>query len=142
MEAVEQETRAVAGRWFDALGRHDGAAALAVLADDVEWINNPAVKGLSDVIPWLGVYHGREAVLGTFTIWAALSEVKEFELLDLFVKGNDALAIVHEKALIKTTGKFYDIEFIQRLSVRDGHIARWKSYWDTCKGIVAFRADL
>ena len=138
---TDQETQEVCGRWFGALARHDGAAALSVLADDVLWINGPGVKGLSDIIPWLGIYRGREAVIGTFKIWGELSEVKEFELKDLFVKGDQALALVHEKALIKPTGKYYDMEFIQRITVKDGHIVRWQSYWDTCLGVAAFRRD-
>jgi muconolactone delta-isomerase len=54
-------TRSVVDRWFGALKRGDGQAALACLDENVVWINNPGEKGLSDIIPWLGEYHGRKA---------------------------------------------------------------------------------
>src|SRR5262245_32734403 len=137
-DSSPEMTRRVADRWFAALKAGDGAAALGCLADDVVWINNPPDKGLSDIIPWLGEYHGRQAVLGTFEIWARLSAVQSFELVRLVIDGAEALAIVHEVAKVKATGLNYDIEFIQRLRVADERIVFWKSYWDTVKGIVPF----
>ncbi|MFD2184157.1 ankyrin repeat domain-containing protein [Rhodoplanes azumiensis] len=135
-------TRPVVERWFAALARGDGAGALACLADDVVWINNPGVKGLSDIVPWLGEYHGRAAVEQSFVIWGQLSQVREFELRGIVYGGDEALAIVHERATIKATGLDYDIEFIQRIRVADGRIVFWKSYWDTVQGIVPFRGDM
>ncbi len=140
--AVETMTRQVADRWFGALKSGDGAGALACLADDVTWINSPPDRGLSDIIPWLGEYHGRDAVAGTFVIWGELSEVRKFELRSLTIHGDEALAIVHEVALVKPTGLFYDIEFIQRLRIANDRIVMWKSYWDTSKGIAAFRGNM
>jgi ketosteroid isomerase-like protein len=135
-------TRAVVDRWFAALRSGDGAAALNCLDDNVVWINNPADKGVSDIVPWLGEYHGRKAVEDTFVIWGQLSQVKHFELRKVVFDGDEALAIVHEVATIKATGLDYDIEFIQRIRVANERIVFWKSYWDTSKGIVAFRGDM
>lgn len=128
--------------WFDALARGDGQAALNILDENVVWVNTSPEQGLSDIIPWLGEYHGRDAVAETFVIWAELSEVKDFEVRRLFVDGDEAVAVVHEVALVKPTGLHYDIEFIQRLGIENGRIVRWTSYWDTAKGIVAFRSDM
>ena len=128
MTEIEEDVRATVSRWFDALKRGDGKAALECLDDNVLWINTSTEPGLSDIVPWLGTYKGRDAVAGTFVIWAELSEVREFELKRIFYDGDEAVAVVHEVALIKPTGLFYDIEFIQRLGVRDGKIISWKSY--------------
>ena len=68
-------------------------------------------------------------------IWGELSEVREFEVLKLFFQDDEAIAVVHEVALVQPTGLFYDIEFVEPLGVADGKIARWTSYWDTSKGI-------
>jgi uncharacterized protein len=140
--SIEQMTRRVAERWFSALKAGDTQSALACLADAVTWINSPPDRGLSDIIPWLGEFHGREAVAGTFVTWGQLSEIHEFELRSLTINSDEAFAVVHEVALIKSTGLFYDIEFIQRLRISDERIVMWKSYWDTSKGIAAFRGDL
>ena len=112
------------------------------LADNIVWSNTRPIEGLSDIIPWLGEFHGIGEVHQTFLVWADLSEVESFELLELFINGNEAVGLVHERAKIKTTGLYYDIEFIHRLTVEHGKIVRWKSYWDTAFGITAFRGDL
>lgn len=135
-------TRSVVNRWFDALRRGDGAAALACLDDNVVWINSPPDKGLSDIVTWLGEYHGRKAVEETFVIWGQLSQVKQMEVRNIVYDRDEAFAIVHEVATIRATGLDYDIEFIQRIRVANDRIVFWKSYWDTSKGIVAFRGDL
>ncbi|MEZ5785363.1 MAG: ankyrin repeat domain-containing protein [Xanthobacteraceae bacterium] len=135
-------TRAVVNRWFDALRRGDGAAALNCLDDNVVWINSPPDKGVSDIVPWLGEYHGRQAVEETFVIWGQLSQVKQMEVRNIVYDRDEALAIVHEVATIRATGLDYDIEFIQRIRVANDRIVFWKSYWDTSKGIVAFRGDM
>jgi ankyrin repeat protein/ketosteroid isomerase-like protein len=135
-------TRAVVDRWFAAMGRGDTATALGCLDDNVVWINNPGEKGLSDIVPWLGEYHGRAAVAETFVIWGQNSQIKKFEVLKIVVEGDEALCIVHEVATIKATGLDYDIEFIQRIRVANDRIVSWKSYWDTSKGIVPFRGDM
>lgn len=135
-------TRSVAERWFNALKAGDGQQALSCLDDNVVWINNPGEKGLSDIVPWLGEYHGLQAVIGTFVIWGRLSAVKQFELRELAINGDEVFAVVHEVATIKATGLDYDIEFIQRFRVANGKIVFWKSYWDTVKGIIPFRGDM
>ncbi len=140
--STPEQTRAVAERWFAALHASDTAAVADCLAQDVVWVNNPPVPGLSDIVPWLGEYHGRAAVLGSFAVWGERAAVQQFELRKLLIDGAEALAVVHEVALIKATGLYYDIEFIQRLRVAGGTISHWQSYWDTVKGIVPFRGNL
>jgi ankyrin repeat protein/ketosteroid isomerase-like protein len=135
-------TRTVANRWFDALKAGNGEQALACLDDNIVWINNPGEKGLSDIVPWLGEYHGKPAVIGTFLIWGNLSAVQQFELREMVVRGDEVFAVVHEVATIKATGLNYDIEFIQRFRVANDRIIWWKSYWDTVKGIIPFRGDM
>jgi ankyrin repeat protein/ketosteroid isomerase-like protein/muconolactone delta-isomerase len=139
---MEHTTRHIAMQWFDALKRGDGQAALACLDEDVHWVNNPGVKGLSDIIPWLGDFHGLNAVIKSFEIWGQLSSVVSFDLVKLVIDGDEVFAVVHEVATIKATGLNYDIEFIQRFRVAHDKIVEWKSYWDTVQGIVPFRGDM
>ncbi|WP_415238652.1 ankyrin repeat domain-containing protein [Seleniivibrio woodruffii] len=142
MSLLKNDTKAVADKWFKALRERDGASAMECLDKNVVWSNTKPIPGLSEIIPWLGEYHGVGEVHQTFMVWAKLSEVESFELLELFINGDEAIGLVHEKAKIIPTGLYYDIEFIHRLTVEDGKIVRWKSYWDTAFGIVAFRGDL
>lgn len=142
MASTPEMTRSIAEKWFGALKAGKGEEALSCLDQNIVWINNPPEKGLSDIIPWLGEYHGFQAVLGTFVIWGQLSQVRNFELRELVINGDEVFAVVHEVAEIKATGLCYDIEFIQRFRVSDGKIVFWKSYWDTVKGIIPFRGDM
>jgi ankyrin repeat protein/ketosteroid isomerase-like protein len=139
---MSAETKKVADVWFEALNKRDGATALGCLDENVVWSNTRPVHGVTEIIPWLGEFHGLTEVRQTFEVWAKLSEVKSFELKELFINGDEAIGLVHEYALIKPTGLYYDIEFIHRLTVKNGKIIKWKSYWDTAAGVVAFRGDL
>jgi ketosteroid isomerase-like protein len=141
-DSGRQSTEQVVARWFDALRRGDGPAALDCLADDIVWENNPPLPEFDGVIPWLGIFRSRDEVIESFRVWGNLSQVEQFELLDTFIKDDEALGIVHEVALIKPTQLRYDIEFIQRIQVAGGKIVRWKSYWDTTRGLAAFGARL
>lgn len=76
--ASSEMTRAVVERWFNALRRGDGAAALNCLDDNVVRINSPPDKGLSDIVSWLGEYHWRKAVEETFVIWGQLSQANKW----------------------------------------------------------------
>ena len=142
-------TQAVTTQWFNALKAGNGAAALDCLDPAVHWINSPeapgklgGIPGLSAIVPWLGDFPNKQAVIDSFAIWAKLSQVLDFQLVDILIKDDQALAIIHEKAVIKATGLNYDIEFIQRIRVANNQIVFWKSYWDTAQGIVAFRGDM
>lgn len=145
----EDATRAVVERWFKALGEFDGEAALACIDDNVRWINNPAeegkaggIPGLSAIIPWLGDFSSKKDVVQSFVIWAKFSEVLKHEHLDILYKDDQAMAVAHEIARIKTTGMVYEIEFIQRLRVSGGKIVMLRAYWDSSRGVVAFRGDM
>jgi uncharacterized protein len=142
MQPDVEMTRRVAERWFSALKAGNGEQALSCLDENIVWINNPGEKGLSDIVPWLGEYHGLQAVIGSFVIWGRLSAVQLFELRELVINGDEVFAVVHEVATIKATGLNYDIEFIQRFRVANEKIVFWKSYWDTVKGIIPFRGDM
>lgn len=64
------------------------------------------------------------------------------KLYVLLKRRGDLSLAQFEVALIKPSGRFYDIEFIQRLRIQGDHIIMWKSCWDSSKGNVAFRGDM
>jgi len=141
-EITSNQTKIIAERWFAALKQGNLDDILSCLDKNILWINNPTEKGLSDIIPWLGEYHGVEAVKQTFIKWGQLSEIQNFELKKLTVDGNEVFAVVREVVKIKATNLIYDIEFLQRFKVLNDKIIFWKIYWDSVKAIVAFRGDM
>jgi ketosteroid isomerase-like protein len=130
-------TRAVAQKWFDGMTHHDPDSAFTCLDENVEWINYKIVPGYNDIMPWIGTVHGIEAVQKTGVIFLGLVDVQSEELLELVVEGENAMGIIHEKSVVKATGKAFEIEFVQWLKVRNGKIVRWKSYTDPSEIIRA-----
>jgi ketosteroid isomerase-like protein len=119
-----------AKRWFGGLTSGDINTALACLDANVEWINYRIEAGYNDLMPWIGTYHGVEAVLNSFRIFTSLVQVNKEELIKLVVDGDEAAGVIHEVSVVKETGLEFEIEFIQWLTIREGKIVRWKSYTD------------
>ncbi|UKY47783.1 nuclear transport factor 2 family protein [Streptomyces inhibens] len=127
---MTRTTRETATGWFSALTSGDADRALGYLADDIEWVNYTPVPGYNDRMPWIGTYHGPAAVLDSLKVFLDVVDVGTEELVELIVEGDQAIGILYEKSVVKKTGQAFEIEFIQRLTVRDGKIVRWKSYTD------------
>ena len=145
----EENTRAVVGRWFEALDAGEIDTAMACLDDNVHWINSPAeggkpggIPGLSAIIPWLGDFSNKADVMATFGPWGERQETVKYERLNTMFKDDQALVLVHEAARIKATGLIYDVEFVQRIQVKGDVIVMLKAYWDTSQAVAAFRGDM
>jgi len=136
---VDAETRRVAQGWFDALTGGDIQTALAYLDEDIEFINYTPVPGYNDDMAWIGTYRGRDAAFGSFQVFVGACDVQVEELVALVVDGQEAMGVIHEVSVVRDTGQRFEIEFIQRLTIRDGKIVRWKSYTDPSPIIRALR---
>ncbi|MDH3327888.1 MAG: nuclear transport factor 2 family protein [Desulfobulbaceae bacterium] len=137
----EATTRSVAERWFKAIEDGDVDTALNMLDDKIVWQNIPKAKGLSDIIPWLGTYRGREEVIKSFRIWGENSDVNSFKVEKILVQGNEVIGLCHEIATIKETGIRAEIFFIQYFTVENEKLVQWRSFWDPCPYISAFRGQ-
>lgn len=138
---VRQKTYEIVTRWFSALAQGDITTALSCLADDVEWINYTIVPGFNDAMPWIGTYHGVQQVLETFKIFTGLVEVKHEELVKLIVQGEEAAGVIREYSVVRATGKAFEIQFVQWLTVRNGRIVRWQSFTDPSAILAAMHSD-
>lgn len=125
-----ETTREVAREWFRLLGAGQVEDALELCAEDLEFENYLPVPGYNTAMPWIGTKRGRAETLASFGQFVAVAEVQREELVQLVVEGDTAIGIVHEVSRIRQTGRVFEIEFIQRLTVRDGVIQHWKSYTD------------
>jgi ketosteroid isomerase-like protein len=134
-----RSTRATAEGWFRALTSGDVEGALSYLAPDVEFINYTPVPGFNDDMAWIGTHRGPAAVRESILVFVGLCEVLNEELVALVVEGEEAMGVLHEVSRVKATGLEFEIEFIQRLTVRDGLIVRWKSYTDPSSILRALR---
>ena len=142
MTVTAAQTKQVAENWFGALDRGDMNAAIACMADDIEWENLPKIPGVSDIIPWIGTAHGIPEVLKQFSTRDGVIEVKRFKPLDLIVEGNVAVGTVHDISTVLATGLDFEIRFATWMEIVDGKIKKWKSYCDPSPIIAAFRGNL
>jgi ketosteroid isomerase-like protein len=133
------DTERVVRQWFDALGQGDLAGAFGLLADDVEWVNEPSVPELADILPWTGHFHGTEQVQGSFATFHALGEVEEMRLVELVVEDDRAAALIHERAHARDNGRVFETDYVEWFTVRDGRIAQWRIFIDTAPMVAAFR---
>jgi uncharacterized protein len=135
----QRSTQETAEGWFRGLTSGDIDLAKTFLSPDVEFINYTPVPGFNTDMPWIGTYHGRDAALASFGVFIGVCEPLQEELVDLIVDGDQAVGVVHERTRVRANGEEFEIEFIQRLTVRDGLIVRWKSYTDPSPIIRALR---
>ncbi|HEX6351356.1 nuclear transport factor 2 family protein [Actinophytocola sp.] len=138
---MSDTTRSVAQGWFTSLTSGDIDTALTYLSPDVEFINYTPVPGYNDDMKWIGTFHGRDAALAGFKIFVETCEVRQEEVVHLAVDGDEAFGVIHEISVVRETGQEFEIEFIQRLTIRDGLIVRWKSYTDPSPIIRAIRGE-
>jgi ankyrin repeat protein len=138
----QEETTRVVNTWFSALDRGDLKTALSCLAEDIEWVNVPKIPKLSAIIPWTGTSHGVAEVQASFRTRDEVARVEVFRPVKVLIQGDEAFGAIFERSVITRTNTPFEIEFATWLEVRDGKIARWKSYCDPSPIIAALRVGL
>jgi ketosteroid isomerase-like protein len=134
-------TRKVALAWFEHMSAGQVQEALQLCAEDIEFINYEPVPGYNTRMPWIGTKHGPAETLASFGQFVGVAEVGSEQLVKLIIEGDTAVGIVHEVSTIRETGRSFDIEFVQVLTVQDGKIRRWKSYTDPSRILQAMDLD-
>jgi uncharacterized protein len=115
---------------YDAFARRDLPAALACLADDIEW--QEALGG-----PWGGLYDGRDAVVQS-VFAPSLERVPDLVVTpEQVATSGDTVFVVHRyTGTVAATGAQLNLVGAGVWDVRDGRIARYRQFVDT----VVFRA--
>jgi len=112
---------------YEAFGRGDVEAILAVVTDDVDW----ATETSSDGAPWYGVRHGRAEVTTFFVDLAKTMEVDEFTPLTFAANDEDVMTIVRYTSHARETGKSATMQLHHWFRFRDGKIASYRGTEDT-----------
>jgi hypothetical protein len=110
---------------YDAFGRGDIPAVLAVLAPDIEWTE---AKGF----PTGGTYHGPQAVVES--VFKRLGkEWRSFKSSpDEFLAADDAVAVLGTySGTYKATGKSFQAPFAHVWWLQNGKAIRFRQYTDT-----------
>jgi ketosteroid isomerase-like protein len=112
---------------YEAFGRGDVDAILAVVTDDVDWASEPD----STVAPWHGVHKGKGEVPKFFASIASNLEVTEFTPQTFASNETDVLTVVRFAMRIPATGKQGAMDLHHWFRFRDGKIERYRGTEDT-----------
>jgi uncharacterized protein len=132
----EEENVSIVKQLYDALGRSDVSSVLNIFADDAV-AHGPAPAG---VLPWGGVYNGREGIAQLLKALGESLEDEQFKQHEFIAQGNKVVVPGYAKGHAKPTGRSYEIEFVHIWSVRnDGKISELHVYNDTAALVEALR---
>jgi uncharacterized protein len=112
---------------YEAFGRGDVEAILAVVADDVDWASEAQSAGA----PWHGVHKGKGEVPKFFQALGETAEVTRFEPLAYADSGDDVMTVVRFGMRIPATGKQGEMDLHHWFRFADGKIARYRGTEDT-----------
>ena len=130
----EQENVQAVQQQYATFLRGDIQAVLNGLTDDVEWQE----PGPPDVLPWAGTRRGREQVAQFFTLLSEILEFEQFEPQEFIAQGDKVVVLVRQRVRVKTTGRTFEQDTAQVLTLREGKIAKFRIE-DTAAIVAAVR---
>ena len=152
MNAQAQSSAELIGAYLDAVIRRDASAVDRCFHPNVEYLVNgtpsrdptgvlpPISAECHTALPWLGVYHGREALKGFLEHMHRNLEVTTFGPREVISDGNKAAAFGWFRLHALPTGRTVDISYAILFEVRDGLIVRYHFLENTLDVANAFRA--
>lgn len=112
-------------------------AMLDMNADDIVWNigSGPALK----VVPYFGVFRGREGCLDCLAKYDKAASPQVFEMDEYFGDRDKVVVLGHEKVTAKPTGKQFESNLVFVFTVRNGKIASMSGTFDTAALMQAFQ---
>ena len=117
--------------------KEDFPSSFSYLAEDIEW-----VSPLPENVPFGGVYKGHAGVAEFFTSMLETFELGSYDIEKFdFIETDNTVVIVgtEEQALVKTTGKVFDMPFVWIVKFNDeGKICYLHEHNDTAAISAAY----
>jgi ketosteroid isomerase-like protein len=130
----EQENLKIVQGVFEAFSHGDVPGMLRLLAYDIEWI----IAGPSEV-PYFGERRGHNGVTDFLSKLGSTVEFAQFAPQEFVAKDDKVFVFGIERGRVKETGKNFENPWAMVFTLRDGHVARFRSYEDTAAVAEAFR---
>jgi uncharacterized protein len=121
---------------FEAIKRHDRAALMATLTEDVDW----QVVG-PETLAFGGNFKGRAEVQRFFSAAAGACEFLEFAADRMIADGDTVVVLGHERVRVKATKREWSTNWVQVYTVRDDAICRFREYTDTAAIAAAYAGN-
>ena len=113
---------------YDAFGRGDVPAILAVVTDDVDWATETSL----DRAPWWGTRKGKAGVGTFFDAFGKAMDVEDFTPLTFAADDNgDVLTVVRFATRSRDTGKLAKMHLHHYFRFTNGKISYYRGSEDT-----------
>lgn len=106
-----------------------------LLTEDTEWW----AAGPSDILPWAGMFRGREAIARWFKVLNDTMEYDQFEPFERIAQGDTVMVLYHAQGRAKSTGQAFKSDIVRIYTVKDGKIVKVRNYYDTASYVAALR---
>lgn len=110
---------------------------MELATDDIEWW----AAGPPELLPWAGTVRGRDALPRWFETLGGAMRYDQFEPRGYIAQGDEVVMIVDAKGVARATGRPFHSEVVRIFTLRDGKVARVRSYYDTHAYVAALRND-
>jgi len=130
----EQENVQIVQESYAAFGRGDVAAFLATFDDGVDWLT----YGPAD-LPIYGPRRGRDQVAAVMSAATDLLEIQEFEPREYIAQGDRVVVLGYERGTSKSSGKAYELHWVDVFTLKNHKVARFRGYWDSASIVAAAR---
>lgn len=152
MSTAAQSNSELIAAYLDAVIREDSSAVDRYFAPDVEYMVNgssepdaagvalpPISEDCRAALPWLGLYHGQEALKGFLAHMHRNLEVTAFGPREVISQGNKAAVFGWFRLHALSTGRTADISYSIFFELRDGLIVKYRFLENTFDVARAFR---
>lgn len=113
---------------YAAFGRGDVAAILAVLDPAVTWVSHGQKPH-----PLAGEVRGPEAVGRWFGTLVKELDFRDFAIDRILSDGTVVVALGHETAQVRATGKVFTDSFVHVWTLSGGRVTRFDDFYDSAK---------
>jgi len=137
MEAKERRNLQVIQTFISAIGSGQTQRALDLLAEDVYW-ESPVSLNPPAELTWARPRHGPEQVLEYIRDMWSVVQPYVMDTMSVLAQGDQVVIEGRHQCQVRATGKFYDHQWVQVFTLRDGLIVSHRQYYDTAALVEAF----
>jgi uncharacterized protein len=130
----QEENINIVKKLYEAFGRHDINAILAMLSPDVEW-GEPS----NPFNPAGGTRHGHAGFLEWINIGRQSEEILILQPHRMLTDHDSVAVVGYMKCLALPTGKTYESDFVHFVTLESGKVTKFQEFFDTHIAGEAFR---
>lgn len=119
---------------YEKFTSHDIPGLLSSFSDDIDW-STPHVENA----PFTGDRLGLEEVAEFFRLLNESEDITYFEPKEFIAQGNKVVVLGRSKAVVKSTGRSYETDWVHIFTVHEGKITNFHEFFDSAAATRAFQ---